>query len=125
MVEKRAIFPAVMFFLAGASFLFGGWQYLQSRSVQVTSQKRIAFMITTIEKSDVPRTKKQELYATIMRGLPPAPGVFGLDFSGSFASIDAGDSCTGDGQRTVCRALKAENTDTATYSAVCGACNPN
>lgn len=125
MVEKRAIFPVVMFLLAGASFLFGGWQYLQSRSVQAASQSRMAFIVTTIEKSDVSRVKKQELYASIMQGLPPAPGVFGLDFSGSFASVGMGDSCSNDGQRAVCRALKAENTDTAIYSAVCGACNPN
>lgn len=124
MVEKRAIFPAVMFTLAGVSFIFGGWQYLQSRSVQAASQKRMAFMITTIEKSDVTKQKKQELYATIMQGLPPAPAVLGLDFSGSFASVGTGDSCDSDGQRTVCRALKADNADAVTMMNVCGSCNP-
>jgi hypothetical protein len=123
-MEKRAIFPAVMFLLSGASFLFGGWQYVQSRSVQAASQKRMAFIVTTIEKSDVTRAKKQELYASIMQGLPPAPGVFSLDFSGSFASVNTGDSCTSEGQRSVCRALKDENTDASTMTAVCGACNP-
>ncbi len=124
MVEKRAIFPAVMFFLAGASFLFGGWQYLQSRSVQAASQKRMAFMITTIEKSDVTRVKKQELYAAIMQGLPPAPAVLGLDFSGSFANVSTGDSCTSDGQWAVCRALKESQADAVTMANVCGSCNP-
>lgn len=123
-MEKRAIFPLVMFLLAGVSFAFGAWQYFQSRSVASASEKRMAYIVTTIEKSSVPRAKKQELYASIMQGLPPVPGVLGLDFSGSFASVDTGDSCTSDGQRAVCRALKAEKTDSDTLAAVCGICNP-
>ncbi len=123
-MEKRAIFPAIMFILAGASFLFGGWQYLQSRAVQAASQKRMAFMITTIEKSDVTRVKKQELYAAIMQGLPLTPAMFGIDISGSFASVDTGDSCTSDGQRTICRALKTGQADATTMINVCGSCNP-
>ncbi len=122
-MEKRALFPAVMFLLAGASFLFSGWQYLQSRSVQAASQNRMAFMITTIEKSDITRTKKQELYASIMQGLPSAPGILGLDFSGSFASEDKGDSCSSEGQRVICRALQQKG-DSATMMAVCGKCIP-
>lgn len=123
-MNKRAIFPTIMFTLAAASFIFGGWQYFQAKSVQTASQKRMAYIITTIEESPVSRLQKDQLYATIMGGLPAAPGIFSLDVSGSFASPAGGDSCTSDGQRSVCRALKAERVETATYSAVCGTCNP-
>jgi hypothetical protein len=123
-MEKRAIFPAIMFTFAAASFLFGGWQYMQARSVAAAAQKRMAFIVTTIEQSPVSRVQKKELYASIMGGLPAAPGIFSLDVSGSFASPAGGDSCSGEGQRAVCRALKAEQSDAAIYSAVCGACNP-
>ena len=124
-MNKRLIFPTLMFVLAGASFLFGGWQYLQSRSTQLASQKRMAFIITSIEKSSLAKAKKQELYATIMEGLPAAPAVFGIDFSGSFASVGVGDSCDSDGQRSICGTLKAEKTDAILMTAVCGTCNPN
>lgn len=123
-MEKRAIFPLIMFLLAGASFAFGGWQYFYSRTVQSAAQKRMAFIVTTIEKSGESRVMKQELYASIMQGLPPVPAVLGLDFSGSFASVDTGDACTSDGQRAVCLALKEEKTESAVFTAVCGACNP-
>ena len=106
MIERRAIFPAIMFTLAGASFLFGGWQYFQARAVAASAQQRMAFIITTIEKSNVDRTTKQDLYASIMGNLPAAPGTFSLGFSGSFASQTAGDTCTSEGQRSVCRALR-------------------
>ena len=124
-MEKRIIFPALMFALAAASFLFGGWQYLSARSTQAGAQARMAYMITSIEKSSITNAKKQEIYASIMQGLPPVPGVFGIDFSGSFASTDAGDSCTSDGRRAVCRALEAERIDTTIVTAVCGACSPH
>lgn len=123
-MEKRAIFPILMFSLAAASFIFGGWQYFQARTVQASAQKRMAYIITTIEDSPVSRTQKQELYATIMEGLPAAPGVFSLDVSGSFASPADGDLCTSDGQRAVCRALKSERSSAEVYGAVCGVCNP-
>jgi hypothetical protein len=124
-MEKRLIFPTVMFVLAGASFLFGGWQYLQAQSAQAASQKRMAFIVTSIEKSSLATARKQELYAVIMKGLPAAPGVLGLDFSGSFASNSAGDSCTSDGQRTICSALMSEHADAAVIINVCGTCHPN
>lgn len=123
-MERRAIFPIIMFTLSAASFLFGGWQYLQARSVAAAAQKRMAFMMTTIEQSPVNRNQKQELYASIMNGLPAAPGIFSLDVSGSFASPVGGDACTSDGQRSVCRALIAEHASTAVSTAVCGACHP-
>lgn len=123
-MEKRAIFPSVMFMLAAVSFLFGGWQYLQTRSVQAASQKRTAFIIMSIEKSNLSTARKQELYATIMSGLPAAPAVFGIDVAGSFAGVSTGDSCTSVGQRTICGALKAEGADGVTMKAVCGACDP-
>jgi len=123
-MEKRAIFPAIMFTLAAASFLFGGWQYLQARSVAAAAQKRMAFIVTTIEQSPVSRLQKKELYASIMNGLPAAPGIFSLDVSGSFASPAGGDSCSSEGQRSVCRSLKAEKSDAVVYEAVCGVCSP-
>ena len=124
-MEIRLIFPTLMFALAGVSFLFGGWQFFQARATQTASQRRMAFIVTSIEKSSLASAKKQELYAVIMKGLPAAPRILGLDFSGSFASTGAGDSCTSDGQRAICSALKSQNTDTNVMNAVCGACNPN
>lgn len=112
-----------MFVLAGASFAFGGWQYLQARNVQSASQQRMAFMMTAIQKSGIATAQKKELYASIMRGLPPAPGIFSLDLSNSFASTTVGDSCTSDGQRAICASLKLYG-DAATRTAVCGACDP-
>ena len=122
-MEKRAIFPVIMFVMAGASFLFGTWQFLQARAIAEASQKRLAFVVTTIEQSPVGRSQKNELYASIMNGLPSAPGLFSLDISGSFASPAGGDGCTSEGQRTVCRALTGNATDTV-RTAVCGVCNP-
>lgn len=113
-----------MFALAGASFVFGGWQYLQARSVASAAQERMAFMVTTIQKSNLAQAQKKDLYTTIMRDLPSAPAVFSLDFSDSFASQDTGDSCTSDGQRTICLSLQAAQTDRATMTAICGTCNP-
>ena len=123
-MERRAIFPVIMFALAGASFLLAGWQYLQARAIQASAQERMAYIITTIEESSVGYAQKQGLYASIMGGLPPAPGLFGLDVSGSFASPAGGDLCTGEGQRSVCLALKREAVSAAVRSSVCGQCNP-
>lgn len=123
-MEKRAIFPILMFSLAAASFVFGGWQYISARALQASAQKRMAYIITTIEQSPVSRNQKQELYASIMNGLPAAPGVFSLDVSGSFASPAGGDSCESEGQRSVCRALKAESSPASVFASVCGVCNP-
>jgi hypothetical protein len=123
-MQKRVIFPTIMFILAGASFLFGTWQYLQARSFRAAAQARMAYIVTTIEESDVSRLQKQRLYATIMGGLPATPGFFSLDVSGSFASPTDGDRCISDGQRSVCRALKNEHARIDVYEAVCGTCNP-
>lgn len=123
-MERRAIFPAIMFALAGASFLFGGWQYLQAKSIAAASQKRMAFIVSSIERSPVARLQKQNLYAAIMSGLPASPGILSLDVSGSFASQQGGDTCSSEGQRTVCRALKQEHTSSSEYGAICGVCNP-
>lgn len=115
-----------MFVLAGVSFAFGGWQYFQARAVQESAQQRMAFIFTTIEKSDITSyAQKQALYFSIMRGLPAAPGVLGFDISGSFAEQSAGDSCVNEGQRSVCRALKSARADAATTRAICGMCNPD
>jgi hypothetical protein len=123
-MEKRALFPLTMFLLAGASFAYGTWQYLHAQAVQASADSRMAYIMTTIESSGVSRQQKLQMYASIMGGLPSAPGVFGFDFSGSFASQQPDDQCTGDGQRAVCRALKAQGTDAKTMEAICGVCNP-
>lgn len=123
-MEKRLLFPVVMFLFAGASFAFGGWQYLQARATRQASQQRMAFMLTAIENSAVGRMQKQQLYASIMAGLPAAPSVLGIDFSGSFASPTGGDTCINDGQRAVCRALRAEHAGADVLDAVCGSCDP-
>ena len=118
------MFPILMFTLAGASFVFGGWQYFQTRSVQASAQQRMAFIITTIEESSASRVEKQQLYASIMNGLPTAPGIFSLDVSGSFASPAGGDFCDSEGERSVCRALLREGAEPVVYDAVCGTCTP-
>ncbi len=123
-MNPRLIFPTLMFVLAGASFAFGGWQYFQARAVAAAAQQRMAFIATTIQRSGLAATAKKELFASIMNGLPAAPGVFSLDFSGSFASQQSGDSCTSVGQRAICQALKSAATDPATMTAICGTCNP-
>ena len=123
-MQLRAVFPVVMFITAGLSFSFGVWQYVYARSVQASATQRMAYMMTTIERSDVTRMKKDELYASIMGNLPAGPTLFGIDVSGSFASQGPQDTCTSDGQRSVCRALKSEQTDQATMTAICGTCNP-
>lgn len=122
-MNPRIIFPTLMFILAGASFAFGGWQYVQARMVEAAAQKQVAFIATTIQDSSIAQAKKKELFASIMSGLPPSANVFRLDFSGSFAS-PGGDSCASDGQRAVCKALNSVQTDSATMTLICGACNP-
>lgn len=112
-----------MFVLAAASFAFGGWQYVQARMVEAAAQKQVAFIAATIQDSSIAQAKKKELFASIMSGLPPSANVFRLDFSGSFAS-PVGDSCASSGQRAICKALKSAQTDSATMTLICGACNP-
>jgi hypothetical protein len=124
MTNTRIIFPTAMFVIAGISFAYGTWQFFFARQVQIASDARLAYIVTTIERSDASRQEKQELYATIMSGLPPAPLLLGIDVSGSFATQQPDDQCISDGQRAVCRALLREGTDQATYTPVCGLCNP-
>jgi hypothetical protein len=124
MMERRLIFPTMMFVISGASFAFGIWQYIYARQVQISSANRMASIISTIQDSSVATAKKQEIYARVFQRLPPAPSGFGLDFSGSFASQQVSDSCVNEGQRSVCSALTSSNTDVATVKAVCGDCKP-
>lgn len=124
MMDRRLIFPVLMFTLAGLSFVYGTWQYFAARQVAAVSDARTATMIQAIEQSGVARAQKQSLYATIFRDLPPAPALFGIEFSGSFASQDTGDQCTSEGQRVVCRALQDNGADASVLNAVCGLCNP-
>jgi hypothetical protein len=123
-MEKRIIFPTVMFLAAGVSFAFGTWQYIYAQRVQASSAQRMAYVMTTIEDSDVSPTKKQELYASIAAGLPSAPSVFGIDVSGSFASQTEDDQCANEGIRSICRSLKAYSTNTSAISSICGICDP-
>lgn len=124
MVERRIIFPAVMFVMAGLSFVYGTWQFFYAQRVQAASDARIAHIVTTIERSGTSRQQKEQMYATIMGGLPPAPTLLGIDVSGSFASQQPDDRCTSEGQRAVCRALLSEGTDAVTVQSVCGLCHP-
>ena len=123
-MDRRIIFPTVMFVTAGISFVFGIWQYAFARQVQAAASQRLAFVVQTIEQSGAPAGQKQAMYAEIFSGLPAAPSMFGIDWSGSFASQNTSDQCSGDGQRAVCRALIVEQTDLATILAVCGVCHP-
>jgi hypothetical protein len=124
MINKRLIFPLMMFTTAGISFVYGTWQFIYAQRVQASSDARITHVVETIERSDVARQDKQELYATIAVGLPEAPTPWGIDFSGSFASTPPDDRCANDGQRSLCRVLERQGTDAATYSAACGQCDP-
>lgn len=123
-MNPRSIFPGIMFVLAAMSFAFGIWQYVYAIAVQATAGARMAYIMTTIDHSSVASSKKQELYASIMDGLPKAPSKFGIDVSGSFASQGPVDACVSDGQRAVCRALISEKTNATTVSNICGVCNP-
>lgn len=122
-IEKRAIFPIIMFIAAGASFAFGIWQHISARQIQASSAERMAHIMTTIERSSVTSSKKQELYTSIMGELPASPTLFTLNISGSFASQAKPDRCTNDGQRAVCRALQQYATQ-ADFLAICGPCIP-
>lgn len=113
-----------MFLAAGVSFAFGTWQYIYAQRVQASSAQRTAYIMTAIEESDMSRPRKQELYASIAAGLPATPAIFGIDFSGSFASQPKDDQCPNEGARSICRALKEYSADTATITAICGVCNP-
>ncbi len=113
-----------MFALAAAAFLFAGLQYIQASDIQSAAQKRMAFIMTTIEKSSLARPDKKELYATITNGLPTAPGLFRIDFSGSYASPLGDDACQNPGQRSVCRALLDAHAEASVVSNICGACSP-
>ena len=113
-----------MFLLAGVSFAYGTWQWLYSRQVQTAADARVAHIMEQVEQAPIAKANKKDLYAAIFEGYPEAPSLFGIDFSGSFASPQADDACTSDGQRSVCRALKDSSADSATVSDVCGACNP-
>lgn len=123
-MERRLIFPTLMFVLAGASFAFGIWQYIYASRVQASSAQRMAFIVKTIQSSNIAQANKKSLYASIFEGLPSAPSLFGIDFSGSFASQNVSDSCLNDGQRAICRALVKDDTDARTMTAVCGNCQP-
>lgn len=123
MINRRLIFPLIMFALAGLSFVYGTVQYAYARRVQVAADARMASMVSTIEGSGIARSQKQSLYAAIFRSLPAAPTFFSIDFSGSFASQDMDDQCINDGQRAICRAL-ATNAEAGVRTAVCGRCNP-
>lgn len=123
-MNPRIIFPTFMFVLAGASFAYGTWQWLYSRQVQTASDARVAHIMEQVDRLAVSDTTKQDLYAAVFQGYPAAPKLFGIDFSGSFASQQAYDACENDGQRSVCRSLKSASADSGTYAEVCGACSP-
>lgn len=123
-MEKRLIFPVIMFVTAGVSFAFGIWQYASARLAQQSADRRMAYIMTTIARSELVPASKQRLYASIAGGLPAAPTVLGLDFSGSFASQESDDHCANDGQQTICRVLRTQGIDPETVRAVCGVCNP-
>jgi hypothetical protein len=124
MVNIRFAFPVTMFILAAVSFSYGAYQHFSARAFRATDSERLAFILETIEASNVSVPQKQQLYSAIATDLPAARPVLGLDFSGSFAAPDTTDQCSSDGQRTLCRALYDQNADVNTMQAVCGACNP-
>ena len=113
-----------MFVIAAISFSYGIYQNVVARKVQVSSDARLAFVMSSIEDSRSSRQEKQDLYNTIFLGLPKAPSILGINFSGLFAAPAGGDQCSSDGQRSVCSALKKSNTDSATMMRICGLCEP-
>ena len=123
-MNPRAIFPTIMFVLAGTSFAYGVWQHFAARQVQAAADSRLAFVMQTIAHAPISTAQEQSLYAAIFTGLPKAPSLFGIDLSGSFAAPQSGDSCQSEGQRSVCRAMLSAGSDVQTFRAVCGQCNP-
>lgn len=114
-----------MFLLAGISFAYGTWQWLYARQVQVASDARVAHILEQVDKFTTAKSvNSNPLYTAIFDGYPSAPSLFGIDFSGSFASKQSDDACVNQGQRSVCRALKSAETDPAMITDVCGLCNP-
>lgn len=124
MNSLRIAFPVTMFILAAVSFGYGTWQYFALQSARATDASRLAFILETIESSELARARKQQLYASIAADLPKAFPVLGIDVSGSYASEGVDDGCSSDGQRTLCRALEGEEASQATLQAVCGSCHP-
>ncbi len=123
-MDRRLIFPVAMFVLAGASFAYGFWQQLAAQRTAAAADARMAFIMTTIDDSRFSRQEKQDLYAAVFNGLPAGPNLLGIDLSGSFAAPAGGDHCSNDGQRTICRALKAQSAPASTYASVCGLWSP-
>lgn len=123
-MERRIIFPTLMFILAGLSFVYGTWQYLYARRVQASSDARLVHTITAIEDSNILLKQKERIYADIFLNLPPAPTFFGIEFSGSLAGQHQDDQCVNDGQRAVCRALRTQGAQPTVYTEVCGLCAP-
>lgn len=124
MRSLRIAFPVTMFVLAAVSFVYGTWQYFALQSARATDASRLAYILETIEDSELTRARKQELYVSIAAELPSAVPVLGIDVSGSYASEGIGDGCDSEGQRTLCQALASEGASEATTQAVCGACQP-
>ena len=118
----RIAFPVTMFVLAAVSFVYGTWQYFALQSAEATDASRLAYIMETIEDSELSRARKQELYVSIAAELPANAPILGIDFSGSYASEE--DRCDSDGQRILCRALTGEDASSEVIGAVCGECNP-
>ena len=124
-MQRRLIFPLVMFALAALSFGYGTWQWLTARAVLASADARIAHTLQTVEdQASWSDRQKQAFYLALFKEYPPAPTLFGIDLSGSFASEQQDDRCVNDGQRAVCRSLAASGTAPETMSAICGTCNP-
>ena len=69
-MERRLIFPTIMFVLAGTSFAFGIWQYVYASRVQASSAQRMAFIMETIQSNDnIAQANKKSLYASIFQRL--------------------------------------------------------
>jgi len=123
-MDRRYVFPVVMFVLAGVSFTYGIYEHFAATGAQTSADARMAFILSSIENSRSSRQEKQDLYTTIFKGLPAAPSILGVGLSGSSAAPVGGDQCVNDGQRAVCGALKRSNTDAATTMRICGLCSP-
>ena len=107
----RAVVPILSFVVAGLSFVFGSYQYLQARGFEAYARKQLAFVTSTIQDTQLTSSQKKNLMATIFEGLPLAPTKLALIFSGSRASQETGTlpaGCENQGQWQVCQALRDE-----------------
>ena len=123
-MNKRLIFPLLMFTLAACSFAWGGYQYWYAGQVQAASDARVAHIMDAVADTPMTLRTQENLYASIYEDYPAGPAGIGVDVSGSLAGQKIPDGCASDGQRSVCRSMRDGGSSFESYRAACGVCLP-